>query len=337
VPKLTHLSSSAGGGSGGLVRSLKTPPGMHGAQLVLYKLAQKVALDTDKGTTGFGNRHQPATINYYRLFKVIDADCNRSLDLDEFNKAIRKAVGISSKAVNDDEIVTIFEAMDKDKDGTVSLAEFASFAKASAKSSAYHGELSVFQLRGSTATTGGAENTGAVPDLCKDGSQLLYHSKEHDVTTFKMPMGLSDKAAAAGMKEPAGMDAVLLILWHLSQHVAYNTDSAHSTGNQVGALRTNPANVSYKKLFSTLDLDHHASVSREEWAISLRKHVGVGPQVSDADLVMVFDAIDTDGSGMVSLKEFANFARGASVSTLARGVAFESAQRPPSRPPSPKA
>ena len=32
---LTHLSSAAGGGSGGLIRSLKTPAGLHGAQLVL--------------------------------------------------------------------------------------------------------------------------------------------------------------------------------------------------------------------------------------------------------------------------------------------------------------
>lgn len=41
VSKLTHLSSS-GNGPAGLIKSLKTPTGLHGALLVLYKLAQKV-------------------------------------------------------------------------------------------------------------------------------------------------------------------------------------------------------------------------------------------------------------------------------------------------------
>ena len=47
----------------------------------------------------------------------------------------------------------------------------------------------------------------------------------------------------------------------------------------------------------------------------------VGKQVTDADLNMIFDDANQNGDGGLSLREFANYARGAAASSNARGLA----------------
>lgn len=54
--------------------------------------SSQVALDSDAATSGFGATHQPATVNYYRLFKQLDLDGDQAIDLDEFNR-VKKSVG----------------------------------------------------------------------------------------------------------------------------------------------------------------------------------------------------------------------------------------------------
>ena len=128
---------------------------------------------------------------------------------------------------------------------------------------------------------------------------------------------------------------VHLVLWHLSQHVA-RADQAKSGGGSAAfnaspaapssssaASATHPAKVSYAKLFKQLDLDGSTLVTRDEWAVTLRRHVGVGARVRDADLDQLFSAIDQDASGSISFLEFAAFARGASESAAMRGLAHE--------------
>ena len=65
------------------------------------------------------------------------------------------------------------------------------------------------------------------------------------------------------------------------------------------------------------------SITRDEWAKVLRKHVGVSHEIaSDDDLDAIFDAMDRDGSNTVTLKEFSAFHRGAATSTHSRGCAL---------------
>ena len=58
-------------------------------------------------------------------------------------------------------------------------------------------------------------------------------------------------------------------MWHLAQHVAMHSDSKTSTGGGV-----NPAKVSYSQMFNMLDLDHNKNITRDEFAIVLRRHIG---------------------------------------------------------------
>lgn len=160
---------------------------------------------------------------------------------------------MTNAEVSDIDIQVIFASMDSDESGVVSLKEFCNFAKGSAHSSNYHGELAVFQQRGTTAV-GGAEK-GAKNALSQALTEAEQSAVQENKKQAAMP-SLSDKKARK-KEDPAlkGLDAQHLILYHIAQHVAYQTDSQHSTGNATGALATHPANVSYVKLFRALDLD----------------------------------------------------------------------------------
>ena len=95
----------------------------------------------------------------------------------------------------------------------------------------------------------------------------------------------------------------------------------------VGAKAIHPANVPFGKLFKKLDLDLTGLVTRGEWVTVLRRHVGVGGTVSDEDLLCLFDAMDEDKNGGITLREFAAWARGASTSAMARGISYEKGRR----------
>lgn len=85
----------------------------------------------------------------------------------------------------------------------------------------------------------------------------------------------------------------------MAQHVGRNTDSEQTSG-----MTYHPGHVSYYRMFKQLDLDHDQRVSRDEWAITLRRHVGLDAQhISDDDLDKMFDVIDDDKNGTLSLKE----------------------------------
>ena len=108
-------------------------------------------------------------------------------------------------------------------------------------------------------------------------------------------------------------------MWHLAQKVG--EDAAKS---QISGSVYHPAHISYYRMFKRLDLDMNGYITRDEWAIVLRRHIGVGEHVTNEDLNMLFDQMDVNNDGGVSLKEFAAFSRGSSSSVYARGLAFES-------------
>ncbi len=59
------------------------PADLRGAQLVLYRLGQRVAAQGDAHTSGFGDRHRPTEVNYFKLFKQFDLDNDRQISKSE--------------------------------------------------------------------------------------------------------------------------------------------------------------------------------------------------------------------------------------------------------------
>ena len=331
---------AAGGFSAGsLVAQLAAPPGLAAAELVLYKLAQQVAIDADSKSTGFGTTHRAANVNFYQMFKQLDLDQNGGVSKDEFTKTVRRALGVKTSALSDDELNQVFDAIDTSDDGAISFREFSAFAKGAAYSTQLrHAADSVLQLGGGAgggkskssdknALVGAQPNTlGPTSVEAGGGGVLTYGTPDHPELLKEGPH-LSDKLALAGGDQgPEGLVKVHLVLWHLSQHVAKAEEAKSGGGSSnfnAKTSATHPANVSYAKLFKQLDLDNSTLVTRDEWAVTLRRHIGVGKRVSDADLDQIFNEIDQDNSGSISLCEFAAFARGASDSAAMRGVAHE--------------
>jgi hypothetical protein len=104
---------------------------------------------------------------------------------------------------------------------------------------------------------------------------------------------LSNKHVIRDEEEQATKDlgAVDLILWRLAEYVAQQIDSKTSTG-----VATSPATISWAILFRSLDLDGNKIITRDEWAIVLRRKIGVGSKVTDADLDIIFNDINV-GNG----------------------------------------
>ena len=63
-------------------------------------------------------------------------------------------------------------------------------------------------------------------------------------------------------------------------------------------------------IFRRLDIDDSGRISTAEWLTVLRRDLKLPLlKFTDEDLWKLYDAIDADGTGWISLKEFADFAR----------------------------
>lgn len=115
------------------------------------------------------------------------------------------------------------------------------------------------------------------------------------------------------------LDVAHLVLYRLSQMVQREKSG--------GGSMFHPGHVNNQVLFRRLDMDKDGNLKIDEWAKVLRKQAGLThEEVSDDDLEILFRIIDANNTGMVSVKEFAAFYRGASVSAQARGLAHETKQ-----------
>ena len=313
---LSHLSAG-GFATGTAVTQMETPKELHGAEIILFKLAQKLEADGDTKSSGFGTRYRPVTVNYYKMFKSVDLDCDKLIEIDEFEKVIRRVLGIPRSSVSETEIKTLFKSIDLDGTGAVSVAEFALFAKGAQPAAAYRGELTyhehdVASSAGSTQLGGSLDQDNSTLDDNKAEAQAL-----ESVPHLSDRASISNSAAAARVESaPKNLDKEHLVLWHVAQYVGKETDA-----NQTSGMVFHPGHISYPRLFKKLDLDVDGKMTRDEFAIALRRHIGVGVEITDDDLNSIFDAMDESGDNMVSLREFCAFARGASTATMARGVA----------------
>jgi Ca2+-binding EF-hand superfamily protein len=292
---LSHLSAG-GFATGTAVTQMETPKELHGAEIILFKLAQKLEADGDAKSSGFGTRYRPVTVNYYKMFKSVDLDCDKLIEIDEFEKVIRRVLGIPRSSVSETEIKTLFKSIDLDGTGAVSVAEFALFAKGAQPAAAYRGELTYHEH--DVASSAGSTQLGG--SLDQDNSTLDDNKAE--AQALESVPHLSDRASISNSAAAARVDK--------------ETDA-----NQTSGMVFHPGHISYPRLFKKLDLDVDGKMTRDEFAIALRRHIGVGVEITDDDLNSIFDAMDESGDNMVSLREFCAFARGASTATMARGVA----------------
>ena len=117
-----------------------------------------------------------------------------------------------------------------------------------------------------------------------------------------------------GLKVPKDMSDVHLLLWFLGQHISA---AAHKTERLA-----NPAKINYFKCFQLFDMDGSSGISRDEFAKTVRRTLGVtSDEISHGALDVIFKEMDDDGSGVISVKEFSAYMRGASNAMQARAAA----------------
>ena len=291
------------------------------AELVFIKLAQKLAKDHDASSqsTGFGTRYRPATINYYKMFKEMDIAGNDRLDKDEFKEVLRRVLKVSAEEISDQELSDVFDAMDGDGNGSVSLREFAAFEHGAQETAVYRAERMYH--------SGNSPHPGSYIGKSVDGAEaekLMYYAKGDNPEDLTSVPELSDISTREGSmaadrvaNAPKDLSQAHLVLWHLAQHIGAKSDK-----EQTGGIVYHPSHQSFGRMFKQLDIDQSGSITRDEWAIVLRKHIGVGTNITDDDLNSIFDCMDFSGGGSVTLSEFSAWARGASPAAQARGLAY---------------
>ena len=322
VEGLEHLSAG-GFAAGTTVTQMETPNEIHGAEMIFFKLAQFLLAKGDTKSSGFGTRYRPVTVNYYRMFKALDVDCDKLIEIDEFEKTIRRVLGITKAQVTEAELAIVFTAMDVDGNKQVSIKEFAAFAKGAQPASAYRGELTYH--KSDAASSAGSTRIGGTLD--QDFTSLDDNKAE--AQALQSVPHLSDRASVSNGvaaervdHAPKDLDKPHLVLWHIAQYVGAETDS-----NQTSGMVFHPGHISYPRLFKKLDLDMDKGITRDEWAISLRRHIGIGTAITDDDLNTIFDAMDEDGNNQINLREFCGYARGSSSCCHARGLAHSIQQK----------
>lgn len=309
-PKYLYMSNSShaagvtAAGAVGFANSVKTPDSLSAAEMVLFKLHAVLSHEGDKATSGFGETYAAPTVNYHTMFKVLDMDANQLVERGEWTRVIRRVLAIKTSDINDEELMVVYEAVDVDKSGSISLGEWAAFARGGRWTSPHH-------------------HQGHIQSTSWGMKDNVSRNTRVDAPTANMPH-YSDRKLTQCIKgkhhaEPEGLDKLHLILWHLAQ--------ATESDKKTGRVSINPGNNNFNAMYKKLNLDKNNRVTREDWALVLRRHVGVGRHVSDDDLASIFDEMDKDNNGTISLAEFAAFARGAATPSAARGLSHEVAKR----------
>jgi hypothetical protein len=132
-----------------------------------------------------------------------------------------------------------------------------------------------------------------IVDNPDDPTQILHIPKYSD----------KRKGSIKGM--PVNMTPEETVLWCLATYVATSSDAT----SRKNVRTTPPSEVPFIKMFDAMDLDHNRMITKDEWAFVLRRTIGIGPRVKDESLETIFESIDVNNNGGISLNEFAPWAK----------------------------
>lgn len=270
-----------------------------GAEMVFQKLHDVVSREVLNKTRGFGNE---AFVNYYKMFHHLDLDLDQSLQCGEFVECVRNSLKLDDDDIESGDLERLFFCLDLDDSGEVSLREFSAFAR---------GAQPILQLPEPSLDCG----PGAGDDVVDDGILTLTPEGVNEL----IHENYARKTLHVGKDNvPDRLNKVHLVMWYLAQLVGESTLVAKEKRRKY----FNPAKLNYYQCFNALDIDGSGAITKIEWVDILRTQLEISDEtISTADLKLLFDIIDADNSGDITVKEFSAFLRGASSSVQARGMA----------------
>jgi Ca2+-binding EF-hand superfamily protein len=109
--------------------ALAPTPGMDRAARLFHALATHVSTMSETLGSGFGASYRGAHVNYARLFKACDVDAAGMMDKQELILTLRTTLKLKKRVMTDGDIGFLFDMIDGDESGVVTMAEFNMFAK----------------------------------------------------------------------------------------------------------------------------------------------------------------------------------------------------------------
>lgn len=227
------------------------------------------------------------------VFKKYDKDKSGSIGYDEFRLIVRKELKMSHAVFPDVDAKAVFGKIDQMGDGDCSIAELVAFIRGhelagagSLKKTASLKKQRSVKRGPSEADVRAKANIEAAQSAAKQGSALLKSTLE---TMIK-------RANKCGLE--------LMYLVELQTRFRTEVYKIGIGKDMFGGDR----GTSLKDMWLQWDQDHSGEMSCKELRKVIRYDMGIqSTQIPDVEIEAVFDAVDMDNSGNVTVDEFCGF------------------------------
>ena len=223
-------------------------------------------------------------LDLHKLFHRIDRDRSGTVELAEFVAAVRKEARISPQEVSDWDLEQLFKAADEDNSGAIDTDEFVAFLNR-----VHHDPLSGRRQR-------------------RDSMRSAIASSAFSGTSTRSPLF----RAGSSLRDLSGISpGSPSRTWGKQQRRRGERLPPATLAKLRGKLRAaayTSNGLDLRKLFRRIDRDRSGTIELSEFKAAVRKEAKVSPlQVSEWDMEQLFAAADVDGSGSIDIDEFVTF------------------------------
>ena len=233
------------------------------------------------------------------LFLMYDQDGSLFMDKDEFGQMLRIDVQLTLEDLGEDELGMLWNAVDKDKSGQITVQEFSMF-------------MNLLVSGGTDAST---EYVGTGPKMNKQFQRLRQ--------TAMSKRAMSSEDAALGNRKPVGKRFHSPFKEKLKNGRLEDYDgSAEGEASpqllaKMSFLLTkrmkefpSPQERSWVRMFNLVDRNGEGMIDYDEFRTLLRQYLKIlKSEISDEEFKQMWHCLDEDGSGRVMHHEFAAFLR----------------------------
>ena len=253
---------------------------------------------------------QKGHVAWFKLFQEYDTDGSGLLSFREFQHLLRDGIRVTPTELPDDELQSVWQAIDADHSGHVTVGELGKFMKLGVDEIARNHPPPSWRERNQKAARAAAEQvadetyvlTGKDISQGKRSDPLSLYQLEklmHQVRMGKVLTTEDLERLKAGERRHSGGASE-------SEQVALSA-RIHA---RMAYLEPDPLKRSWFAFFRQIDVDGSGRISFDEFTDAVRKELQIPPdEIRDAELHSLWLALDADLSGFVTAGEFGSFMR----------------------------
>jgi len=297
-------------------------------------------LRTEEVLARIGDYFESRHMSVQDAFRFIDTDNSKFISWDEFVRAVKLCIeNTGHSAISHDSLWQIFQRFDTNKNGKLSVEEFAAAFNPSSRfgSSYYDANFHDRGLRRRSPGVGtrvararpdsrvvddiigrlasSVVRTGFTPadvfnKLDKDGNGRLSHVElEQVLLSFDSNLSLTERNAIFARFDKDQSGSVDIYEFRTALEGA-NAGALVAVEDKIRYLgdRFKDKGYSLHECFSVFDRDEDGFLTRDEWQRVVRT---LGSDMTDNDAEAVFRRFDDNGDGFLNIHEFQRFFRSA--------------------------